>query len=329
MDTSLFLLYNADMNPHQNPGVERRFIFSIVITFIILLAEVIGGLWTGSLALLSDSAHVFMDIFALALSFMALRLSSLPPDSRHTYGYHRLEVFAALVNGVSLALISIGIWWEAVQRFSEPTTIRSTEMLVIAVIGLLANLAVAFILGSHTHAGGEHDHSVEDLNVHSAFLHVVGDAVSSLGVILAAIIIGFTGWEWVDPLVSIFIGLLIAFSAYRVTRKSLHILIEGVPEGISLAQVEHTMREIVGVLDVHDLHVWNICSGHVALSAHVTMDDFESSHTSLRTQIKAALLTRFGIEHTTLQFESEPCDPETIDTSAQGKSESAIHQHAH
>lgn len=296
------------MNPHANPGVEKRFILSIAITSLILLAELIGGIWTGSLALLSDSAHVFMDIFALALSFAALRLSSLPPDDRHTYGYHRLEVLAALINGVSLAVISVGIWWEAVQRFREPAAIRSTEMLIIAVIGLLANLVVALILGSHTHVDGEHNHSVEDLNVHSAFLHVVGDAVSSLGVILAAIIISFTRWEWVDPLVSIFIGILIAFSAYRVTRKSLHILIEGVPEGLSLLQVEKTIQATPGVMDVHDLHVWNICSGHVALSAHVTLNDFQSSHTGLRTQIKAALLTRFGIEHTTLQFESESCE---------------------
>lgn len=318
----------SDMNPHQNPGVEKRFILSIAITTLILLAEVIGGIWTGSLALLSDSAHVFMDIFALALSFVALRLSALPPDSRHTYGYHRLEVFAALINGISLALISVGIWWEAVQRLREPNVVRSTEMLVIAVIGLLANLAVAFILGSHRHEDGEHDHSVEDLNVHSAFLHVVGDAVSSLGVILAAVIISFTQWEWVDPLVSIFIGILIAFSAYRVTRKSLHILIEGVPEGLSLKQVEKTIRETHGVRDVHDLHVWNICSGHVALSAHITLEDFQSSHTGLRTQINATLLTRFGIEHTTLQFESEPCESSSIDSPLQDISHDAVHPHS-
>lgn len=317
------------MQPHQNPGVEKRFILSIAITTLILLAEVVGGIWTGSLALLSDSAHVFMDIFALALSFLALKLSSLPPDNRHTYGYHRLEVLAALINGLSLAAISIGIWWEAAQRFNEPASIRSTEMLVIAVIGLLANLLVAFILGSHSHESGEHDRSVEDLNVHSAFLHVLGDAVSSLGVILAAIVIAFTGWEWMDPLVSVFIGILIAVSAYRVTRKSLHILIEGVPEGVSLAQVENTMHSIVGVMDVHDLHVWNICSGHVALSAHVTLNDFTSDHMNLRTQIKAALLTKYGIEHTTLQFESQSCEPELADFPGQGKSLPPAHQHTH
>lgn len=295
------------MQPHQNPGVERRFILSIAITFLILIAEIIGGIWTGSLALLSDSAHVFMDIFALALSFVALRLSARPADDRHTFGYHRLEVLAALINGTSLVFIAMGIWWEAAQRFSEPLAIRSTEMLVIAVIGLLANLVVAFILGSHSHSDGEHHPSPEDLNVHSAFLHVVGDAVSSVGVILAAVLIGLTGQQWLDPLVSILIGALIAFSAYRVTRKSLHILIEGVPENISLPKVELAIQHTLGVGSVHELHVWNICSGHVALSAHITLDNYGDDHGSLRDTLQATLLQQFGIEHTTLQFEAEPC----------------------
>ncbi len=296
------------MQAHQNPDVERRFLLSIVITIFVLLAEVIGGIWTGSLALLSDSAHVFMDIFALALSLVALKLSALPADDRHTYGYHRLEVLAALVNGFSLAFISIGIWWEAFQRFQQPLVVHSTEMLVIAVIGLLANLGVAAILGSHRHEAGEHNHSVEDLNVHSAFLHVIGDAISSVGVILAAFLISLTGWEWLDPLVSVLIGILIALSAYRVTRKALHILIEGVPEGLSLRNVENAIRQTPGITSVHDLHVWNICSGHVALSAHVTLDNFQSNHASMRDEIKAALLQQFGIGHTTFQFESEPCE---------------------
>jgi cobalt-zinc-cadmium efflux system protein len=295
------------MKPHHYPGIERRFITSIAITSLILIAEIIGGLWTGSLALLSDSAHVFMDIFALALSFVALRLSARPSDDRHTFGYHRLEVLAALVNGVTLIVIALGIWWEAMQRFREPQNIRSVEMLVIAVIGLLANLAVAFILGSHSHPEGEHDHSPEDLNVHSAFLHVLGDAVSSVGVILAAGLIALTGQQWLDPLVSIMIGGLIAFSAYRVTRKSLHILVEGVPEDISLVKVEDSIRQTQGVNSVHDLHVWNICSGHVALSAHVTLNGFDTDQKSLRENIQVALLQQFGIEHTTLQLEDEPC----------------------
>ena len=302
------LQYNGSMQPHPNIGIERRFLISIAITFLILIAEVTGGLWTGSLALLSDAAHVFMDIFALALSLVALRLSALPADDRHSFGYHRLEVLAALVNGISLVVISIGIWWEAAGRFHQLQAVRSTEMLIIAVIGLVANLIVAFVLSSHTHTGGEHNHKVEDLNVHSAFLHVLGDAISSVGVIVAAVLIAFTGWEWLDPLVSVMIGGLIGVSAYRVTRSSLHILIEGVPSGMSLPKVERTIQQTHGVASIHDLHIWSICSGHVALSAHIALNNYQDNHSELRDRIKEALLQQFGIEHTTFQFEAEPCE---------------------
>jgi cobalt-zinc-cadmium efflux system protein len=293
------------MQPHDNHGLEKRFILSIGLTTLVLIAEVIGGLWTGSLALLSDSAHVFMDIFALGLSFLALRLSARPADDRHSYGYHRLEVLAALANGLTLTIIALGIWWEAFQRWQEPQPVKSTEMLVIAAIGLLVNLAVAFVLGSHSHEEG-HNPAEHDLNVRSAFLHVVGDAVSSVGVILAAIIISFTSWEWVDPLTSILIGVLIAASAYRVTRSSLHILIEGVPEGISTQSVSKAIVSVAGVEDVHELHVWNICSGHIALSAHVTTGENDQSQPTMDA-LKEKLRSQFGIEHTTIQLEQSPC----------------------
>ncbi len=169
---------------------------SIGLTALILIAEVIGGFWTGSLALLSAAAHVLLDVFALALSFVALRLSALPADDRHTYGYHRLEVQAALVNGVTLGVIAVGIFWEASVRWSAPEPIKSVEMFIIAVIGLIVNLVVAFVLGGHQHQDAEDDHEREDINVQSAFLHVVGDAISSVGVIVAALAIWWTGWAW-------------------------------------------------------------------------------------------------------------------------------------
>ena len=200
------------MKPHLDHGIEKRFLVSIVLTALILVAEVIGGLWTGSLALLSDAAHVFMDIFALGLSFLALRLSALPADDRHTYGYHRLEVLAALANGLTLGVIAIGIFSEAIQRWQNPEPIKSAEMLVIAVIGLVVNLVVAFVLGGHDHDRDEAAHGREDVNVKSAFLHVVGDAVSSVGVIVAAVLIGLTGAPWIDPLMSILIGVIILLS---------------------------------------------------------------------------------------------------------------------
>lgn len=295
------------MQPHQSQSVARRFLISIAITTVIFLAELVGGIWTGSLALLSDSAHVFMDVFALALSFVALRLSSLPSDEDHTYGYHRVEVLAALLNGVTLGTISLGIWWEAINRFSHPNEIRTIEMLIISAVGLVANLAVALILRVHSHQGREHNHSTEDLNLHSAYLHVVGDMISSLGVILAAIAIAATGWQWLDPLASILIGALIGFSAYRITRKSLHILVEGVPEGISIHKLGTAMGQIGGVAGIHELHVWNICSTHVALSAHVILDNYQTDHADLRKRLQDTLYNQFGIEHSTLQFEIEPC----------------------
>lgn len=305
------------MHPHTQTGVEKRFLFSIGLTLAIFAAELIGGFWTGSLALLSDAAHVILDAVALILSFTALRLSSRPPDDRHSFGYHRLEVMAALANGITLALVAAGIWSEAVKRFSNPQPVRGPEMLIIAVIGLLVNLAVARILHGHGGHSHEHEHELDagdefarkDLNTRSAYLHVLGDAISSVGVILAAGIIWLTGATWVDPVMSILIGILIAFSSYRVLRGSLHILLEGVPEGLSTRQITDSMLEIPGVADVHDLHVWNICSGHIALSAHIGA---EGEPETLRRSISEHLLKTYAIKHTTLQMEKphgqeEPC----------------------
>jgi cobalt-zinc-cadmium efflux system protein len=297
--------YNAGMQPHNTNTKQNRFILSIALTALIFVAELIGGLWTGSLALLSDSAHVIMDIFALGLSFLALRLSARPADDRHSYGYHRLEVLAALANGLTLILIALGIWWEAFQRWQAPGEIKSVEMLVIAVIGLAVNVAVALILGGH---GSDEDHQLaqNDLNLRGALLHVIGDAVSSVGVILAAIVIGLTGWNWIDPIVSVLIGGIIAISAYRLTRSSLHILIEGVPEGLSTQRIGESMAQVIGVQDVHDLHVWNICSEHVSLSAHVVLVP-GGDETALMKDLKLSLQRDFGIEHTTIQFEETDC----------------------
>ncbi len=256
-----------------------------------------------------------MDIFALALSYLTPRLSALPADDRHTYGFHRLEVFAALINGVTLGWIAIEIFRESWTRWFNPESIKSKEMLVIAAIGLFVNLVVAFVLGGHHH---EHDHEgeegaeaheeAEDLNVRSAYLHVLGDAISSVGVILAAALIWFTGWTWLDPLMSVFIGLLIVVSSWRVLKLSLHILAEGVSEHLSIEKIGQSIATVPGVKNVHDLHVWSICSGHVALSAHVvTADQMITDGNGIMAELKARL-QKFGIEHTTIQFECEACE---------------------
>ena len=294
------------MQPHDSTSIQRRFIFSIALTFLIFIAELLGGLWTGSLALLSDSAHVIMDILALGMSFLALRLSARPPDERHSFGYHRLEVLAALANGLTLAVIAIGIWWESYLRWLSPEPVKSLEMLVIASIGLAVNVAVAIILGVHPHTIAEGP-AHKDLNLRGALLHVIGDAISSVGVILAAIAIAISGWNWIDPLVSVLIGGIIAFSAYGLTRSSLHILIEGVPEGLSTRRIGEAMSQVSGVQDVHDLHVWNICSGHISLSAHIVIKAGGASQPDLMASLKRRLDTDFGIEHTTIQLEETAC----------------------
>ena len=295
------------MPQHHSQAIENRFLLSLALTGLILVAEVIGGLWTGSLALLSDAAHVFMDIFALGLSYVALRLSALPPDDRHTFGFHRLEVLAALANGVTLTGVAVGIFVEAYRRLQAPEPVKSVELLVIAAVGLVVNLMVAFVLRGHVHTHG--NHVVEDLNVKSAFLHVLGDAVSSVGVIVTALIIWRTGWTLADPIMSVLIGLMIIASSWRVTRSSLHILIEGVPEGFRLADVAQAMGGVPGVADVHDLHVWSICSGHSALSAHVVIADQSLVQAQdVMHELKHRLQSGFGVEHTTIQFECTRCE---------------------
>jgi cobalt-zinc-cadmium efflux system protein len=303
------------MPEHEDSKLEGRYLLSILITAFVLVAEVVGGIWTGSLALLSDSAHVFTDILALAISFWAFRLSKKPGDDNHTYGYHRVEVFAALINGISLAVICIGIWWEAIQRFITPGHVMGAPMLIIAVIGLVANVLVAVVLKvEHHHDDHDHEHEHsgsserEDLNLSSAYLHVIGDALSSVGVIIAGLAIWLTGAVWIDPLISVLIGIMIALSSYRVLRRSTHILLEGTPEGISFPEIASAISTIDGVADVHDLHIWNICSGHISLSTHVALTcDGCSDQNGILNKIRTLLQEKFTIEHVTIQIESENC----------------------
>ena len=279
--------------------IERRFVWSMALTGLIFAAEVVGGLLTGSLALLSDAAHVFLDVFALALSYTALRLAALPPDDRHTYGFHRFQVLAALANGVTLFLAAFGIFREAWERFRNPSPVLAGPMLAVAAIGLIVNLVVALVLR-------EHDH--DDLNVRSAFLHVLGDALASVGVMVGGVIILFTGWYWVDTVISALIALLILSGSGRILRESLHILIEGAPHGMTASGVSEAMGRVPGVWEIHDLHVWTVSPGYTALSAHVVLADQALSQAQdLMTELKAMLAAEFGIQHTTIQFECESC----------------------
>jgi cobalt-zinc-cadmium efflux system protein len=323
------------MISHPSKSIERRFLISIALTCFILVVEVAGGWWTGSLALLSDAAHVFLDIFALGLSYFALRLSALPADRDYTFGYHRFEVFASLINGITLALVSVGIFWEAYHRFYSPQPVKSVELLAIALLGLAVNLIVAFILGGHhhdehgdeqhndhhsDHEGSDHEkrheehhHGVKDANVQSAMYHVLGDAVSSLGVIAAAVIIWKTGWTIADPLAGALIGITIVAGSWRVIKSSAHIMMEGTPACFKLEDVEENMRRSPGVAEVHDLHVWNLCSHHALLSAHVVTDSKSGVPSQeIMMNLKTRLKNEFGIEHSTLQMEPECCENDAV-----------------
>jgi len=287
------------VSSHAHETRQNRFVLAISLTGLIFLAELLGGLWTGSLALLADAAHVFMDAFALGLSYLALRAAVLPANDRHTYGYHRLQILAALTNGITLLLVAFEILREALERWQQPRSIQAGPMLVIAIVGLLINIIVAYVL---------HEHDRDDVNTRSAFLHVISDTLASVGVIGAGVVILFTGWTWLDPLVSALIGLLIMASAGRLLKETVHILVEGMPDGMTASTVADAMRATPGVGEVHDLHVWTVAPGYVALSAHVLLADQTLSQTAnVMTALKHTLRGQFGIEHTTIQFESTAC----------------------
>lgn len=261
-----------------------------------LVIEVIGGLWTGSLALLADAGHMLTDVGGVSLSLLALSFARKPPTPAHTYGYLRMEILAALVNGVVLVGVAGFILHEAYRRLWAPPEILAGPMLVIAILGLGANLAGMWLL--HGGAG-------ESLNLRSAYLDMVSDALGSLGVILAAVIIQTTGFVLADPIISAVIGLFILPRTWGLLHHAVHILLEGVPPHLDLGEIEAAMRETHGVRAVHDLHVWTLTSGKEAMSAHVLVEDLTAGDRIIR-ELHALLHERFGIEHTTIQLESSP-----------------------
>lgn len=280
-------------------NISKRLIFAISLTAITLVAEIIGGVWSNSLALLSDAGHVFLDLFALLLSLGAIKLAAQPPNDLHSFGWHRAEVLASLINGLTVFLMAIGILYEGCKRLIAPEQVQTTPMLIIALFGLIANLLAA---------KGLHGHSHDDLNVRSAFLHVLGDAAASVGVIAGAILMKYTGWYLADPIISIAIALLIMAGAGRVLREALHILMEGVPRGMSVEKVATCIREIEGVADVHHLNIWSVCSHIFALSAHLEIKDENGcKREDLLHRVEHELAHRFNITHTTIQLDCSNC----------------------
>ena len=276
-------------------GMEKQTLrLAFFLTIIILVAELIGGMISHSLALLSDAGHVLTDIFALGLAWFATAQAERPANARKTFGYHRVGILTALINTLTLMIVVLAILWEAMHRFLHPEPIEPLVMFLSAGIGILVNLYIGFGLQKEKH----------NLNVRAAALHVFGDVGASAGVIVAGLIILLTHWAPIDPLLSIGIALLIAFGAWEILRETIDILLEATPKGINIPMLVEDMKSIAGVQDVHDLHVWSISSGICALSCHALIDDVPLSQSmSILQMLETMLSKKYQIEHTTIQFE--------------------------
>src|SRR5436853_7943405 len=281
--------------PSRKP--DRRLWIAIAISSAIVVIEFTGGYLGKSLALLSDSGHVLTDVLAISVSILTLRLGRLQHTARRTFGYHRAEIFAALINGSTLIAVALVIIFQAFLRLQQPPKVQGPLVLTVASLGLIGNLIMAGLLAPNRKTS---------LNVRGAFLHALGDTLSSLAVIISSLIIIITGYNGIDPLVAALIGVLIIRSAYGLVRDSTNILLEATPKQFELGKIAQTIRSVYGVKGVHDLHVWTITSGLYALSGHVTLDsDSISQGSIILEKVAAKLKESFGIEHVTLQMEKE------------------------
>jgi cobalt-zinc-cadmium efflux system protein len=267
-----------------------------------MIAEAVGGWLTNSLALLADAGHMLTDVAAMSLTLFAIWFAGRPATSRKTYGYYRLEILAAFINGIALVPLSIWIIYEAFARWQSPQEIAATQMTLVAAGGLVVNLTAAYLLHS------DHKH---DLNMRGAFLHVMGDLLGSVAAIVAGVMIAAFGWLWADAVGSVLISMIIILGAWRLILDSVNVLLEGTPRHINLAAVESAIMETDGVGGVHDLHVWTISSGIDALSAHITHDD-SVSHSDLLAVIRNKLHSSFGIDHLTIQMETLDLEAEAV-----------------
>lgn len=288
---------NTDAAPVTEALDRRKFYLALGLTGAVMVIEVIGGLVTNSLALLSDAGHMLTHLLALSISFLAVIFSTRPPTLKKSFGFYRLEILAALFNGFFLFLVTLWILYEAYQRFENPEPVASTEMLIIALIGLTTNLLTAFFLSGSKR---------KDINTHSAMLHLVGDTLASVGVVLGAIILAYTKWWWIDPVLGILISILILVWAFRLIREAVDVLLEATPKEIDPDRVADAVKVFEEVRDVHDVHVWTLTSGMYALSAHVAVRNMSLKQCApLLRKIHSLLCEQFKIGHAAIQLEAE------------------------
>lgn len=296
---------------------EKRLFLTFSITLLIFSAEVIGGLLSNSLALLSDAGHVLTDAFALGLSLIAAQISKRPSDYRATYGYQRVGLLAAVINGLSLFGISVFIFMESYQRFISPPPINISVMLPIAIGGLIGNIVMVFILG----------HGHHDLNIKSAWLHVLGDTLSSIGVIISGVILYLTGWTYADPVAGFLIGIIILSGGIRVVKEATGIFLELVPKGFDVEDIAKRIAELPEVMGIHDIHIWSLTHKRVSFSAHIWVHDQRLSELQpLRNKIEV-LLRELKISHILLQFECAECESNGLYCQLHTEEEQNTHHH--
>jgi cobalt-zinc-cadmium efflux system protein len=311
---------SAHSHTHLDDMVEQavsRLVVSLCLTLAFVVIEAVAGLFANSLALLTDAAHNFTDVIALGISGYAVYLTARPSNSRNTYGYHRAGILAALLNSTMLVLISLGIFYEAYRRFMDQPQVNSLVLIGVGVLAFVVNLVSALLLQRG---------SKNDLNLRSAFIHMIGDVAATVGAVVAGILIYFTHANWLDPFISVLIGFLILYSAWGILRETVDILLESTPRDVNMAAVVRDMMEVKGVIGIHDLHVWSITQGLRTMSAHVlTADVSLSAGAEIQRQLSELLFQRYNVGHATLQLECVDCEPDSLYCDING----LVHHHAH
>lgn len=293
----------AHVHSHSNSGninsTGGRLILTIMLNFVITIAELVGGIISGSLALISDALHNFSDSISIIISYIALKLKSKENSRKHTFGLKRAEILAALINSATMIGICVYLFYEAFKRFIEPGEINPGIMGIVAAIGLAANLAAMLLLKRDSRSS---------MNIRSAYLHLLGDTISSVAVVLGGIAIALWNINWIDPLLTILIGLYIIKESFVILGEAVHVLMEGAPTAIKIEDIQNEVEKFEEVQDIHHIHLWMVGDGDIHLEAHVNVNDMKISESdSLRLKIESRLHDKFGIEHITLQFECNQC----------------------
>jgi cobalt-zinc-cadmium efflux system protein len=281
-----------------------RLSLSLFLTLAFVIIEAGAGIFANSLALLTDAAHNLTDVIALGLTWFAVHITSQPANAQKTYGYHRAGILVALLNSTTLVLISLGIFYEAYHRFMNPPDVQSSILIGVGLIAVVINLVTALLV----HRGSEHD-----LNLRSAFVHLMGDVLSTIGAVIAGVIIYFTNANWLDPFVSVLIGFLILYNAWGILRDAIDILLEATPRDVDVQAMVKDIARVDGVLGVHDIHVWSLTQSLRTMSAHILTDDLHiSAGANIQHQINDMLNHRYNIAHATLQLECVECAPDSL-----------------